>query len=61
MKEGETVGKVIRLKTPVTTEEVRKLRAKDNVLITGVIYTGRDAAHKRLVELINSGKNFQLI
>lgn len=48
--------KLVRIKTPVTTEDVKRLRAKDNVLITGVIYTGRDAAHKRLVELLKKDK-----
>lgn len=42
--------------TPLTAEKTRELRAGDNVLISGVIYTGRDAAHKRLVELIAEGK-----
>ena len=42
--------------TPLTAEKTRELRAGDNVLISGVIYTGRDAAHKRLVELVNEGK-----
>ena len=42
--------------TPLTAEKTRELRAGDNVLISGVIYTGRDAAHKRLVELIEQGK-----
>ena len=42
--------------TPLTAEKTRELRAGDNVLISGIIYTGRDAAHKRLVELINEGK-----
>lgn len=42
--------------TPLTAEKTRELRAGDSVLISGVIYTGRDAAHKRLVELINEGK-----
>lgn len=42
--------------TPLTAEKTRELRAGDNVLISGVIYTGRDAAHKRLVELIVEGK-----
>lgn len=54
------MGKVIRIKTPVTTEEIRKLRAKDNVLITGVVYTGRDAAHKRLVNLLHEGKELPI-
>ena len=42
--------------TPLTAEKTSELRAGDNVLISGIIYTGRDAAHKRLVELINEGK-----
>lgn len=42
--------------TPLTAEKTRELRAGDNVLISGVIYTGRDAAHKRLVELVEQGK-----
>jgi fumarate hydratase subunit beta len=51
------MGDMIRIKTPVSTDEVRKLKAGDNVLITGIIYTGRDAAHKRLIELINNGED----
>lgn len=42
--------------TPLTAEKTKELRAGDNVLISGVIYTGRDAAHKRLVELVQEGK-----
>ena len=42
--------------SPLTAEKTRELRAGDNVLISGVIYTGRDAAHKRLVELVAEGK-----
>lgn len=52
--------KSIRIKTPVTDEEIRKLKAGDNVLITGVIYTARDAAHKRLIELINRGEKLPI-
>jgi len=44
------------LNTPLTAEETKDLKAGDNVLINGVIYTGRDAAHKRLVELVQEGK-----
>ncbi len=51
------MGNTVRINTPVTTGEVRKLRAGDNVLISGVIYTGRDAAHKRLIELIQKGED----
>ena len=42
--------------TPFTAEQAQSLKAGDQVLITGVIYTARDAAHKRLVELIAQGK-----
>lgn len=46
----------IRLTTPISDEDVRNLRAGDQVLLSGVIYTGRDAAHKRLIELLQAGK-----
>ena len=47
----------IKIKTPIDNdEEIRKLKAGDSVLINGVIYTARDAAHKRLIELINKGR-----
>ena len=41
---------------PLTDETVKKLRAGDNVLLTGVLYVGRDAAHKRLVEALDQSK-----
>ena len=47
----------IRLKTPLSDKDVEKLKSGDRVLINGVIYTGRDAAHKRLIDLLKSGKN----
>lgn len=45
----------VTLTPPLTSEEVRGLRAGDQVLLTGFIFTGRDAAHRRLAELIESG------
>ena len=42
--------------TPLTDEAIRGLHAGDEVRITGVIYTARDAAHKKLVELLEAGK-----
>lgn len=42
----------ISIKTPLSREEAVKLRAGDSCLISGVIYTARDAAHKRLCKLI---------
>ncbi len=47
---------MVRLKTPLTTEELMGLRAGDSVLLSGVVYTARDAAHARLVELIRQAK-----
>lgn len=46
---------VIHVQTPLTDEVVQKLRIGDQVLISGIIYTGRDAAHKRLVEDLEKG------
>jgi len=46
----------IRLKPPLTDEDVEKLRIGDRVLINGTIFTGRDAAHKRLLDLLKGGK-----
>lgn len=46
----------IRLKTPLADKDVERLKIGDRVLINGVIYTGRDAAHKRLSDLLKEGK-----
>ena len=40
---------------PVSQEEIEKLNAGDRVILRGIIYTARDAAHKRLVELMEMG------
>ncbi|MFQ5441091.1 MAG: Fe-S-containing hydro-lyase [Thermodesulfobacteriota bacterium] len=48
--------KTIRLTPPLTDEVVEALNAGDNVLITGVVYTARDAAHKRFIELLDRGE-----
>ena len=45
-----------RLTTPVTREELAPLKAGDTVLLSGVVYTARDAAHKRLMELLDAGE-----
>lgn len=50
----------INIKTPLTVEDARKLKAGDSCLISGVIYTARDAAHKRLCELVAEGKEMPL-
>ena len=50
----------VKITTPLTREAVRNLKAGDSCLITGVIYTARDAAHKRLCELVEAGKEMPL-
>jgi fumarate hydratase subunit beta len=49
------VSEVKRLSTPLSDETIAQLKAGDNVLIDGTIYTGRDAAHKKLADLIAAG------
>lgn len=47
---------VIKLFPPISDADVERLKIGARVEITGVIYTGRDAAHKRLVDLLLAGK-----
>jgi fumarate hydratase subunit beta len=47
---------VYRLRTPVSEEEVRKLRVNDTVYLTGTVITARDAAHKRALDYHKKGK-----
>jgi fumarate hydratase subunit beta len=47
----------IRITTPLTEEKARSLKAGDSVLISGVIFTARDAAHKRMVGTLDRGEN----
>jgi fumarate hydratase subunit beta len=46
----------ISIETPLTDEVVEKLKMGDRVLINGYIYSARDAAHKRLVQLLEKGQ-----
>ena len=50
----------ISITAPLCRETARTLRAGDSCLISGVIYTARDAAHKRLCELAAQGKPFPM-
>lgn len=45
-----------KLKTPLSDDALAKLHIGERVELTGVIYTGRDAAHKRFAEAIKAGK-----
>ena len=50
----------IKITAPLSHEAARKLKAGDSCLISGVIYTARDAAHKRLCELVAEGKELPI-
>ena len=50
----------IKITAPLSREAARNLRAGDNCLISGVIYTARDAAHKRLCQLVAEGKELPM-
>ena len=45
-----------RIHAPLLAQELETLRAGDSVLLSGTIYTGRDAAHKRLCALVEKGE-----
>jgi fumarate hydratase subunit beta len=45
-----------KLTLPLDEETARSLRAGDVVSLSGILYTGRDAAHKRLIALLDEGK-----
>ena len=50
----------ISITAPMTREQARSLKAGDSCLLSGTIYTARDAAHKRLCALIAEGKELPL-
>ncbi len=49
-----------RISTPFTLDKVKELKAGDSVLISGTIYTARDAAHKRLIDLLDKGEKMPI-
>jgi len=49
-----------RLKTPISEEEIRKLKVNDVLYVTGIIVTARDAAHRRALELFKEGKTLPI-
>ena len=48
------------IKTPITEEITKELKAGDYVYLTGTIYTARDAAHKRMQETMDAGEALPL-
>lgn len=53
----ETNNEIKHIETPLTEEKTKDLKAGDIVMLSGVIYTGRDAAHKRFIEAIEKGED----
>jgi len=50
------MAQTIKLQTPLKDDDLVPLKSGDKVLITGELLTGRDAAHKRLYDLVKEGK-----
>lgn len=50
------MSEIKRVTTPLTEEAIKDLKAGDSVLLSGVIYTARDKAHKRLCDTLAEGK-----
>lgn len=45
-----------RISTPLDNEIIKELKSGDKVLLSGVIYTGRDAAHQKLIDCLNNNE-----
>ena len=56
----QEVDRVKELRAPLTEAEVRQLRASDEVVINGTVYTARDMAHRRLCQTIDRGESLPL-
>ena len=52
--------KTLNIKSPLDEETIKNLKAGDQVFITGILYSARDAAHKRLVETLDKGEKLPL-
>lgn len=50
------MSQVKKVTMPLTDEVVSTLKAGDQVALSGVIYTARDKAHKKFVDMINAGR-----
>ncbi|MGM0438707.1 MAG: fumarate hydratase C-terminal domain-containing protein, partial [Bacillota bacterium] len=50
----------MKLKTPLTEENIKSLKYGDKIELSGIIYTARDAAHAKLVKLISKGKELPI-
>lgn len=50
----------LKIHTPIQIETIEKMHAGDIVYLSGIIYTGRDAAHQRLVETLAKGEKLPI-
>ncbi|HAE42250.1 MAG TPA: TRZ/ATZ family protein, partial [Clostridiales bacterium] len=50
------MGDIKKIALPLTGDMVRELKIGDRVVLSGYIYTARDAAHKRMLESLKQGK-----
>ena len=51
---------MIKLTTPLTKDKIKDLKSGDSVLLSGTIYTARDAAHKRMIETLEKGEKLPI-
>lgn len=54
------MDEIFHLETPLSLKDIAPLKSGDRVTISGVLYTARDAAHRRLLELIEAGKELPI-
>lgn len=50
------MAEIIKLQTPLSDEDTRSLKAGDEVMISGIVYTARDQAHQRLCASLDAGQ-----
>ena len=55
------MNNIKKITLPLSEKHIKELKAGDILELTGIIYTGRDAAHKRLVELLDNNKELPIV
>jgi len=50
----------MKVHTPIREQDIKNMRVGEIVYISGIIYTGRDAAHKRLVDTLDKGEKLPI-
>jgi len=57
IERGEAGMEIKRIKTPLTEKTINEMKAGEKIFLSGYIYTARDTAHKRFIEIINKGES----